>query len=134
MAPGLTALDALTVPLANINTATAAPALGAAHVRSVQAVRTLRTASMSMDMAVVVFGVGLAHMAQVVRIVHPAHMSTDTSNTHFDPEKFLEDLRRENPDELKARILKRVEDVLRSVEASPEPMSNISILAAPPQP
>ena len=105
MAPGLTALDALTVPHENINTAMAALVFGAVLVRSVQVVRTHPTASINTDTVPAAFGVAPVHTVQVVPIAHHAHTNTNMSNSVFDPKKFLEDLKRENAEELKARVL-----------------------------
>ena len=128
MAPSLTALDALTVPHENTNTATAALVFGAAHVRLAQVVHTHPTASINTDTVLAAFGVAPVHMVQVVPIAHHAHTNTNMSNSDFDPKKFLEDLKHENAEELKARVLKRAEDVLSAAGASPERIREISIL------
>jgi hypothetical protein len=88
VALGLSAPDALIAPRENINTVTAALALGAAHVRSVQVVPTHPHVSMSMDTAADAFGVALAHTVQVVRTHPHVSMSTDMKNTVFDAQKF----------------------------------------------
>jgi len=58
-------------------------------------------------------------------------MNTDINAPEFDPKKFLEDLKQENAEALKARILKRVEETLRTAGAPPERLREIGIWLLP---